>query len=314
MNPLDLPGPQFLLFYIVLAGLAIGSLVFLRRRAELYGATPRIDLSNPYLIACLRGGKGEVLRVAVVGLLERGLLVLNGTKIQSRENASSDSVRWPIEKALLKKYKRSGEAQWIFYDDALLEECQACDKTLRQARLLPDQATHQARWLRLIVVCGALITIGLIKIGIALSLGRTNVGFLIVLMILAVIVAFKLSFPRLTASGKAMIADVRSLYGGLRNRTARLKPAGSDMESTMQAAIFGVGMLPFPEMDILFPSEKRTSASSSSGSDSGWTYFGSSCSSSGSSCSSSSSSTSSCSSGGSSGSSCGSGCGGCGGS
>ena len=53
MNPFDLPGPQFLLFYIIFAGLVISGLVFWRRRAESSPSTPRIDLSDPYLIAYL---------------------------------------------------------------------------------------------------------------------------------------------------------------------------------------------------------------------------------------------------------------------
>ena len=44
MNPFDLPGPQFLLFYTILAGIVLGVLVFWRRRAELSAAPARIDL------------------------------------------------------------------------------------------------------------------------------------------------------------------------------------------------------------------------------------------------------------------------------
>lgn len=61
-NPFDLPGPDFLVFYAFLGVLTIGLLWFARRASE--GAdAPRIDYSDPYLLAYLRGGQSEVIRV-----------------------------------------------------------------------------------------------------------------------------------------------------------------------------------------------------------------------------------------------------------
>ncbi len=145
MNPFDLPGPQFLLFYIVFAAAVVAGLVFWRRRAELSSSSPRIDLSDPYLIAYLRGGEREVLRVATVTLIDRGLLNRNGSHIQRAENASPDSVRRPVEQALLKKYARGGEVSWMFEDDGLSKACEPYGDTLRRARLLPDESVNQAR-------------------------------------------------------------------------------------------------------------------------------------------------------------------------
>ena len=65
MNPFDLPGPQFLLFYLGLSAAVIVALVVARKFAE-SSAAPKLDLSDPYLIAYLRGGDAETLRVAAV--------------------------------------------------------------------------------------------------------------------------------------------------------------------------------------------------------------------------------------------------------
>ena len=92
MNPFDLSGPEFLVFYLSLAAVVIGALVLWRRASESAGA-PKIDLADPYLIAYLRGGENEALRVALVSLIDRGLLIVNGTQIKWASNAGPDSVQ-----------------------------------------------------------------------------------------------------------------------------------------------------------------------------------------------------------------------------
>ena len=81
-NPFDLRGPQFLLFYLCL-GLAITVLVHWTRRAWEGGDTPR-PLSDYLEIAFLRGGAAEAIRVAILTLIDRGVLAIS----------SSDISRW----------------------------------------------------------------------------------------------------------------------------------------------------------------------------------------------------------------------------
>ena len=77
MNVFDLPGPQFLVFYIlcamVVGGVAWGilSLPASRRRA----AAPAL-LADPFQIACLRGGLIEVARMGVLSLADQTLVEL----------------------------------------------------------------------------------------------------------------------------------------------------------------------------------------------------------------------------------------------
>src|SRR5437588_12837497 len=99
MNPLDLRGPEFLLFYLFLIALTPIALMILRRAAEA-GDAPKMELADPYLIAYLRGGENETLRVAIVSLIDRGLLVANGTTITRANQAAANAVRRPIEKLL----------------------------------------------------------------------------------------------------------------------------------------------------------------------------------------------------------------------
>jgi uncharacterized protein (TIGR04222 family) len=299
MTHFDLTGPQFLVFYLGLSALVIIALVLARKYTESFRA-PKLDLSDPYLIAYLRGSAPEALRVAAVSLIDRGLLVATGTQLKTAEKASPDAVRRPIEKELLHRFKRADEATVIFDDSRLRATCKPFEQTLKNAGLLPNEQIQNSRLTRLLIACVIVGGVGSIKLLVALARGRTNVWFLVILMVATLVIAFKLSFPRLTESGKAMIADLQNLYSGLKDRALLLPTGGATIEPMMLAAVFGVGALAGPSFAYthsLFPRAANQQAVSSSS-------CGSSC---GSSCSSSSCG-SSCGGGG-----CGGGCGGCGG-
>jgi len=292
VNPFDLPGPEFLVFYLILATAVIVALVFLRRAAEAESA-PKIDLSDPYLIAHLRGGENELLRVAIVSLIDRGLLIVNGTQIKRANHAAPDSVRRAVEKALLERFATTGEATSIFNDPTLKLACEPYQETLTRNLLLPDESVAQARRTRFIFALVVLAGVGGTKVLVALERGRTNVIFLIILTVVALVIAGKVSFPRLTARGAALLADVQALYSGLKERATFIRPGGASIEPMMLAAAFGVGALAgdgFGYTKTLFPRAQNSTTSSSCGSSCG------------------SSGGSSCGGGG-----CGGGCGGCGG-
>ncbi len=292
VNPFDLPGPEFLVFYLILATAVIVALVFLRRAAESDNA-PKIDLSDPLLIAYLRGGENELLRVAIVSLIDRGLLIVNGTQIKRADNVVPGSVRRAVEKALLEKFATPGEANSIFNDPTLKLACEPYHETLKRNLLLPDDSVGHARLTRFMVAFLVLAGVGGIKVLVALERGRTNVIFLIILTVVALVIAGKVSFPRLTARGAALLSDVQTLYAGLKERASFIRPGGETIEPMMLAAAFGVGALAgdgFGYTKTLFPRAQSSTYTSSCGSSCG------------------SSSGSSCGGGG-----CGGGCGGCGG-
>ena len=297
MNPFDFTGPAFLIFYICLSIAVIVSVSALRRMAE-SAPTPRIDLSDPLLIAFLRGGHSEAMRVAAVSLIERGLLICSGKHLQAARHARSEPVTKPIEKALLERFASSREASSMYKDRNLQTALDPYEQTLKNVGLLPDTTIMQIRTLILGVAIVILGGVGLAKLLIAIDRGRPNVCFLIILIFAAIWIASKQAFPRLTESGKSMLEAVRSLYSGLRDRKSSLNLDGASGDSLMVAAVFGVGALSGGGFDYtkqLFPRAQQPSSSCSGG-------CGSSCGSSGG---------SSCGGGGGCG---GGGCGGCGGS
>jgi len=321
MNPFDLRGPEFLLLYFCFSLVVIIAIAILRRRAE-SGPAPKIDLGDPYLIAYLRGGVHEALRVAVISLVDRGMLVMDDQIIRRADHVTDDMVKHPIEYEVLKKFGDPGDAPSIFKVNNLRSLFLPYRDKLERAGLMPDADVRRDRLMRLLLALMALGVAGVIKIVIGLSLGKP-VGFLVVMMIAAMVIAFFLSFPRLTARGKATLADVTNLYSGLRTRVNSFSPGSASAELAMFAAVFGVAALaatPFGYARTLFPqatssSSCGSSCGSSDSSSCGSSDSSSSCGSSGggSSCGGSSGGGSSC--GGSSGggSRCGGGgCGGCG--
>jgi uncharacterized protein (TIGR04222 family) len=264
MNPFDQSGPEFLLFYFCFSIIMIIAIVVLRRRAE-SGPAPRIDLGDPYLIAYLRGGENEALRVAVVSLVDRGMLVMNDHTIRRADDVTAGMAKNSIEYEVLKKFGAPDTAASVFKDDDLKSEFQPYRYKLEQAGLMPDSAVRHDRLKRLLLALTGLGIVGVIKIQIGLSLEKP-VFFLVMMMIIAMFIAAVSSFPRLTARGDATLEDIKNLYSGLKDRVNTFSPGSSSAELAMCAAVFGVAALeatPFGYARTLFP---RATSSSYSGS------------------------------------------------
>jgi uncharacterized protein (TIGR04222 family) len=289
VNPFDLRGPEFLLFYLCL-GAGITLLAYLARRAGERADTPPRPLSDYLEIAFLRGGSGEAIRVAVLALVDRGVLTFSGTEGVA---AKVDAARWltrRTEQAIAARAAQSATpAQLVADGDVKAAAEGECEPELVRRGLLPTAAQKSARRRLFLLAGGGLSMVALIKIAVAMARGRSNVGFLVVLGIAFLFMAFKVTHPRLTPAGKALIGDLRTLFGGLKDRASTMRPQQGGADFALLAAVYGVSAaLPvYPGAERLFP--RATDSSSSSGSS-----CGSSCGSSG-------------------GSSCGGGGGGCGG-
>jgi len=294
MNPFDLRGPEFLLFYAVLVIVTLLGLHWLRSMRE-SGPQPMLSLQDPYLLACLSGGLEGVIRVGVVSLIDRGLLQVSADRMVSKgaqwhERAGQNEV----EARVLEHVETPRDLQGIFKESLMLDAARKYEDQLRMHRLLPSDADQSFR--RLLTTIGILLLAGtaFIKIVVALSRGRTNIGFLIIMAIIAVIVTVKVTTPHRTRIGDDYLKSVRAVFGDVRTRVASVKPGGATKELMWLTALFGLGALPatvFPFAQYFRPAPAPGSAST----------CGSGCGSSGGD------------GGGSCGGGCGGGCGGCGG-
>ncbi len=292
MNPFELTGFSFLGFYLLLGIAAMLAMRAWIRHLETANAPPTQNMTDPYLIAYLRNGENEAMRVATVALLDRGLLVAVGENLTTKNSKAFGVVQRPIESAILQHFVSPGEGHEVFKNIAAKSACTSYGNLLKQQGMIADAGVYLTRLLPALVILGLLVAVTCTKISIAFSQGRHNVGFLVVLTILFGIIAIVIWCRRRTARGDEMLADLRSLFSRLKNRAKSMRAGGQTNEAALLAAVFGLSALPaasFPFLERLYPAKARD----------------------GSGCGSTSDSSSSCSSG----SSCGGGCGGggCGG-
>jgi uncharacterized protein (TIGR04222 family) len=261
-NPLDLRGPDFLVFYAVVA-LIVLLLLWVARVSAEGGRTPQLETTDPYLIAYLRGGANEALRVATVALIDRGLLGMDEAADAVVARAKPDAARRPIEQALLRHFEQPHLPKTIFGVSALEAACDQYDARLTQLGLLPGPDQKSARRRLLSVALLVLLGLSVAKIVVALGRGRTNVGFLVVLTLVASVIAAIVVRPRLTARGARVLADLRRLFRRLRDRAETLRPGGATADAALLAAVFGLAAL--PSAGFAFARQLYPKASSSTG-------------------------------------------------
>jgi len=292
---MNVTGPQFLLLYIAVA-VAVNLWLrwHYRARERETRAGPSSLTNDPYQIALLRAGRDEAIRVAVITLISRGLLVEEDGRLRAPRADAAALVRHPLDRALLEFFKTPTASDLALKSPGAHAACNAYEKELEQRQLLASPKIRASRFTPLLIALGVTLGLAVWRIAYALSKGRSNIGFLVVLAIVcavALIVAYR---KRLTALGADTLRGLERLYTGARRRLAQSVSDNDSFDTSLVAAVFGLAALPaahFPYLERVFPPPK----SSQSGGSDGGASCGSSC---GSSCG---------------GGGCGGGCGGCGG-
>jgi len=133
VNPFDLRGPEFLVSYFFFSAAVIGCIILLRRLDE-NRESGKPSLDDPYLVAYLRGGEGEAVRVAALSLFDRGLLTIKSSgssslfsdgenRLELTDARAIDTVERPIEKRVLEAFKSPVPISSTL---ELLENCTPC--------------------------------------------------------------------------------------------------------------------------------------------------------------------------------------------
>jgi uncharacterized protein (TIGR04222 family) len=291
-NPFDLRGPEFLVFYLTLGVLVTVVVAVLRRRSEstVVATGPLVDYLK---IAYLRGGSDEALRVAILALIDRGLVTMVGDDRVQAALPTLPAGLQRTEQRLLESCKDVTPAHELVSDESLkMTVLTECEGHLVKAGLLPDANVKAARMTLLLAGVSLLSAVAILKILIALSRGRTNVLFLVVACVIFAFLVYRVANPFRTWAGEAMLADQRTLFSALKARAVSMAvPTGSN-DLALLAAVFGTASLPaglsFPKK--LFHNPQQSTSGWSGGCGSGGSSCGSSC-----------------------GGGCGGGCGGCGG-
>jgi uncharacterized protein (TIGR04222 family) len=223
VNPFDLRGPEFLVFYLAL-GLATLAIVWFLRRTNESDSTVSPILNDYLEIAYLRGGANEALRVATMNLINRGLIdIKTDDRLHTLDPKAHVLVSKDSERGILEKFTVAQAATQIFSDKTLRRTVtDECQPTLARMGLVPDASRQAARAVLLFAGACLLTAVAGIKILVALSRGRSNIAFLIIAAAVFCVLLYKATSPLRTPTGNALLADLRTLFAGLRERGGSL--------------------------------------------------------------------------------------------
>jgi uncharacterized protein (TIGR04222 family) len=305
-NLLDLPGPQFLVFYIVLMIVAAIVARWIKRQlvSPPWSSAQQVNV-DAYEAAYLRGGANEAVNTGIAVLVQKQLLKVSKTALTIKTTAPLPAGAHWFERAIYQAVNspsgctinETRRAPLIAAHTAQLAE------RLKQWELIPaDSRWFKARLLSTLVML-AVVALGVMKVNVGLSRHRP-VSFLVVLVIIAGFITLSIfkSRPTRTRLGDQALKQLQDESAALQ-MTARTQPDRlNSPDVALAIGLFGVSALAFADNSW---TDMRTALRPFSATSSG--SSGSGC---GSSCSSSCSS-SSC--GSSCGGGCGGGCGGCGG-
>ena len=290
MNPFSLSGPNFLIFYIVLC---ISVYLYAKIRVVHFEKTlpiPKIPLQDPYLIAYMRGGQREALTLATIILRNRSFIEEydDGKKLKIRSIKDMNMVKYPIEKAVLEVFKRKTAPHEVFTRKSCIDACPEYKSYLEDKHLINNAFISSMRMSILIVPAAIVAFFALVKIIIALSQDRTNIGLLSLLFIAILYGLYTIYSQKKNQVFMRVFKDLSSLFYPLYQRRKAMDLNDHLYEHALLASVFGL------TANNSFYNQAKY-------------YFSSSRSKSGYRCG-----YSSCSSGSSCGGGCGGGCGGCG--
>ena len=285
VNPLDLPGPEFLKLYSAY-GLGVFLLAWLLRvlwlRTASVPAGARFSpgmypaAGDAYILALLRGGTKEVALAVLGRLVAEKFLVLKGSLLRQPEGSPADGSRLsPLEEEALAVFaSRSGgflgfvpSANFSSVMKKIEPRLAGARAELAIAGLAPgDRERKVCRAIglaTLVLISGP----GAAKLLVAIERGRSNIQFLIVLLIVSILASLALMKPPLqTAAGKRYLSWLQESHQELRNRVSAGRREGIG-ELALVAGIFGLDVLPSlaPLQKMLVPSAGDSSGGGDSG-------------------------------------------------
>jgi len=270
-NPLDLYGPEFLLFYIAIATILNFALYFWVRFSEPVGvpdARANVLLRDPYMLAYLRGGAVETIKLAIFGMTERGLLTpLNAlVKSDAKAMAANNNI---IEKQVATQCLASRHVHDLAKMSALRMVADNYAEPLKERGLIASRSEYNRRLPMLLLIGGLLVLLPVAKIIVAISRGRPNIIFLVVLSVFAIFTCWRIFLTQRTKRGTYALQMQQSLFHRLLNRVKQLASSGATNEAILVAAAFGFSKLPsarFPLAHLLRRDPRQSSNSSDSSS------------------------------------------------
>ena len=191
--------------------------------------------------------------MAVVSLIERGLLETDGDMVVLADRDAAAKVRHNLDKTVLMVLAADGDARKLQSHSLAQREADLYGPPLQRLGLLPDQDCRRASQVLAFASVLFLWVVAGTKIFVALSRGHANLAFLVILSIITPLVLIAVTHPRLTGLGQRTCRCLRNLFAGLRGRSKTLQLSKTTSELTFLAAVFGMVALPAAVSLVLKP-------------------------------------------------------------
>ncbi|HBL27495.1 MAG TPA: hypothetical protein DD490_11725 [Acidobacteria bacterium] len=256
MSLLDLPGPEFLRFFLPY-GLGVIALAWLLRAALLGstrpegrwlpGSYPRE--SDAVAIALLRGGRSEAARTLLGRLLSAGWISVTDRKLRSLPEPDEPGPSLsPLEENARRAVTGGAECTASEAEQriarALGTDLEDVEEELSRQGLLLS-AKQKTRLRGNALLAGALVVgLGMAKVVVALDRGRTNVAALVILLaVFTALIFFLLRPPLRTPAGQRYLDWAQEAHRGLLRLLQQGRRDNSG-EIALAAGIFGLAAIP----------------------------------------------------------------------
>ncbi len=246
MNPFDLPGPSFLVLYLVVLAAAVLAALYLRWSLRGPGDEPPAEalVLDPYEIAFLAGGSDLALNAAFASLCQRGVLAPDASRRYLTVRTALGSGAHRVERAAVWHVQHApGRTIPQLRATPPLEVTRLRERLEARELLLSAERLAAAYYQPALAVLAATL-LGAIKIYIGV-LRQRPVGILVFLCLLSMfaVLFFLAQFPPRTRRGERALHLLRKRNAALRASAGRGASALSGGDLAFAVGLFGLSVL-----------------------------------------------------------------------
>lgn len=255
---LGLDGPSFLNFYGLVAIVVLIATFLALRFSDRTDQNPppqapsRLD---PIETAFLVGGVNNVIQTVLYDLYQHGYVYFDGAeRVEPGHKTPEPGALDKLHKRVLEGVQSRPKVGEVFQNRAMRREieemCAPIIERLRREDLLQPESVKRAKLWALVLGCATLLGLAAAKVAVALSIGKSNVSFLVMLSLfstaaLAVLAAY-LTRAHTSRRGEAYLEAMRLAYAGrlteaaARARDYHAAPNGSYAFEGASLALIGL--------------------------------------------------------------------------
>ena len=223
VSPFDLPGSDFIRFFILLWMVNLGLAAWLRwtlRQPHEETGVKGAEL-DPYAVAYLAGGEDQTVNAAIANLVHVGVLKADATTPRLLRESPLPPVTHPFEEAVYDKVAALGGSNIAGIRQQTGSQLSAIEEQLRRLGLLVSRSQSAKAVCYPLFLALLVSALGVVKISVGLSRAKP-VGFLIFLCMVSVLVALGAFArrPRRSRRGDQVLAGLKERHAGLQKSWA----------------------------------------------------------------------------------------------